>query len=59
MEKLRVKDDAINTFVAGMFTSMVLQIGYKTNLFSLIKSGIGGGLFGAVMYKASSLFSKN
>lgn len=50
LEKLRCKDDAINSFVSGMFTSMIVAaeaVGWR----GLLMSGTGGGLFGMVMYK--------
>lgn len=50
LEKMRKKDDGINSFVSGMFTSMIVAaeaVGWR----GLMMSGFGGGMFGFVMYK--------
>lgn len=49
LEKLRYRDDATNSFLSCMFSSMVLaaeSVGWK----GLMMSGLGGGFFGGVMY---------
>lgn len=47
---MRHRDDAVNSFVSGMFTSMVVAaeaVGWR----GLMVSGFGGGMFGMIMYK--------
>ncbi|CAD8112207.1 unnamed protein product [Paramecium sonneborni] len=49
LEKLRIRDDATNSFLSCMFSSMVLaaeSVGWK----GLMMSGLGGGMFGGIMY---------
>ena len=50
MEKLRHRDDGMNSFIAGGFTSMVVAaeaLGPR----GLVMAGLTGGLFGLGMYK--------
>lgn len=55
MENMRHKDDGINSFVSGAFTSMIVAaeaLGPK----GLLMAGFTGGLFGIGMYKIQMAF---
>lgn len=50
LESMRCKDDGLNSFASAMFTSMILAaeaVGWR----GLMVSGMGGGMFGLIMYK--------
>jgi import inner membrane translocase subunit TIM22 len=47
---LRHKDDAFNSFISGGFTSILVTAG-ALGPKGVFMSGIGGGIFGMVMYK--------
>lgn len=55
LERLRHKDDAMNSFLSGGFTSCLVAaeaVGPR----GLIIAGITGGMFGMVMYKVQMAF---
>jgi import inner membrane translocase subunit TIM22 len=56
-EKMRMKDDSINSFYAGALTSSILAIGSGVGKKAMISTFGAGGCFGIVMYKMNYLFT--
>ena len=55
VEKLREVDDGFNSFIGCGFTSMLLTAEIA-KFRGLMMSGIGGGMFGWIMYKVQVNF---
>ncbi|EGR27932.1 mitochondrial import inner membrane translocase subunit tim17 family protein, putative, partial [Ichthyophthirius multifiliis] len=55
VEKLRIRDDSINGFYAGAFTSMIISLNLMRGR-GLIWAGFSGGLMGMVFYQFQFIF---
>ncbi len=56
-EKLRKRDDAVNSFFAGALTSSILAVGTDIGIKGMASTFGFGGCFGIVMYKMNYLFT--